>query len=282
MPTPPNAIVVGLDGGPDSARALAWAIEEALRRHASLHAVHALPVGSGVLPLIPADLQALRDHADRLLAAARDTAGDRVPITTEVLERSAAPSLLDLGKGALMIVVGARGHGRARELLLGSVSGHVSRHAACPVVTVRAPADPRQDRIIVGVDGSPVSDVAIGFAVETAALSGAPVVAIHGWHGYDARFGNTDGGRSRTVARVAAAERMLEEAVAGWAVKFPSVNLSCEAIPRHPALVLADASEHAALVVVGARGHGEFAGMLLGSVSHSVLQHAQCPVAVVR
>jgi nucleotide-binding universal stress UspA family protein len=55
-----------------------------------------------------------------------------------------------------------------------------------------------------------------------------------------------------------------------------------EAIPVHPARVLADASEHAALIVVGSRGHGEFAGLLLGSVSQSVLHHARCPVAIVR
>jgi nucleotide-binding universal stress UspA family protein len=79
-----------------------------------------------------------------------------------------------------------------------------------------------------------------------------------------------------------ARDRLLSEALAGWSEKYPDVQVIAETIRVHPARVLADASEAAALVVVGSRGRGAFAELLLGSVSQNVLQQARCPVAVVR
>jgi len=181
-------------------------------------------------------------------------------------------------------VVGARGHGAVTGLLLGSVSQHVSRHAPCPVVVVREQADPKARRIVVGVDGSPSGDNAIGFAFDAASRNEAPLVAIHAWHDVTASrvVGPSYAALANVAERIAAGERLLAEALAGWAEKYPDVTVTREAIPVHPARVLADATEHAALVVVGSRGRGEFTGLLLGSVSQAVLHHARCPVAVAR
>jgi nucleotide-binding universal stress UspA family protein len=84
------------------------------------------------------------------------------------------------------------------------------------------------------------------------------------------------------MERIAQEERHLVEAVAGVQAEHPDVHLEPEAIPVVAWRALADASAAATLVVVGSRGRGAFSGMLLGSVSQQVLQHAQCPVAVVR
>ena len=182
-----------------------------------------------------------------------------------------------------IVVIGARGHGAVSGLLLGSVSQHVGQHASCPVVVTRERANPHQHRIVVGVDGSPGSDKAIDFAIEIAARKEVPLVAVHGWRD---RSGATTGtgspAWSKTIERIQTGERLLGDALAGWAAKYPQVEIVREAIPVHPARLLADASEHAALVVVGSRGRGGFVGLLLGSVSQSVLHHAHCPVAVVR
>jgi nucleotide-binding universal stress UspA family protein len=75
---------------------------------------------------------------------------------------------------------------------------------------------------------------------------------------------------------------LLDEALREWTAKYPQVDVTREAIPVHPVRLLADTSQNAALVVVGARGHGGFAGLQLGSVSQSVLHYARCPVAVAR
>jgi nucleotide-binding universal stress UspA family protein len=129
---------------------------------------------------------------------------------------------------------------------------------------------------------SPCSEAALGFAVEHAARHEVPLVAMYGWrdrHRQRSGIGAPLG--TRTVERLEAAQRMLESALDEWRAKHPSLEIVAEAVPVHPARVLADASQRCALLVVGARGRGAFAGLLMGSVSQSALHYARCPVAVV-
>lgn len=156
------------------------------------------------------------------------------------------------------------------------------RHAPCPVVVARPVAHPAAARIVVGVDGSGGSDAALDFACERAELTGEDVVVVHGW-----RDGRATGTTRRDIPdefmqRIAEEERLLAESVAGIQADHPDVHLQPEAIPVVAWRALADASAASSLVVVGSRGRGAFSGMLLGSVSQQVLQHAECPVAVVR
>jgi nucleotide-binding universal stress UspA family protein len=142
-----------------------------------------LPQSAYNVPYSQREQKEHRNYAEHLLAAARDwVEPSGVPVTSEIVDASTAPALIAAGEDALMIVVGARGHGRVTGLLLGSVSQHVSRHAPCPVVVVREQADAKARRIVVGVDGSPSSDKAIGFAFDAASRSDAPLLAIHAWH----------------------------------------------------------------------------------------------------
>ena len=282
MDSPRDTVVVGLDPGPDSERVLEWAAAEAATRGLSLCLIHALEPVITELPLTPERNGTRHETAERLLVEARAHIQLAHPVTvrTEVVDRPAVPAVLDAARDASLVVLGARGHGVIHGLLLGSVSRHVSQHARCPVVVVREQADPRQDRILVGVDGSPGSQDALGFAIEHAARRNAPVMAVYGWHERD--YGASSMTTwTRSAEQIAAAERMLEEVLNPWRSEHPGVQLSGEAIPVHPARLLADGSEHAGLVVVGSRGRGEFAGLLLGSVSQEVLQRARCPVAVV-
>lgn len=285
MSTPDGAIVVGLDGSPESERGVDWATGEAAGRGVPLHLLHALLAPLGELPATAAEQRVLLDGAESLLAAAaeRARAGGATPVTTEITEKSAAPALIEASERAAAMVVGARGHSAMSGFLLGSVSQHLARHARCPVVVCRDDGGRRVRRVVVGVDGSVGADAAIGFAMEHAARTGAQLVALYGWRDrHPAEFGRGEPDWPGTRERIRAGNRLLDTAVAGWREKYPQVDVSIEAIPEHPARALADASERAALVVVGARGHGGFAGLLLGSVSQSVLTHARCPVAVVR
>jgi nucleotide-binding universal stress UspA family protein len=162
------------------------------------------------------------------------------------------------------------------------VSDQVAQHAPCPVVVVREPANPAQDRVVVGVDGSADAQRAIGFAFDIAARNNAPLTALYGWP--ERRPGTVSARSPRLGAigeRIDAGERLLAESLAGWAEKYPDVSVIGEAVPVRPARLLVDASEQAALVVVGSRGRGGFAALLLGSVSRAVLHHARCAVAVV-
>jgi nucleotide-binding universal stress UspA family protein len=136
-------IVVGIDSSADSARALRWAHEEAVLRGAELELVHAYPTPEIVaLPAIvtlPTDDE-LRRGAREMVDEALTELGEvaEVPVTITVRAGGSARVLCEVAEGAELLVVGARGLGGFRGLLLGSVSQQVVAHAPCPVViTVR-------------------------------------------------------------------------------------------------------------------------------------------------
>ena len=140
------AIVVGVDGSEESRAALLWALDEARLRRTTLEAVYAWPfprgvAGFGWTPTLDEDAvdEARRTAEEALDAIVRDVAvgEDDVAIQQFAIEGSPGPVLLDKAEGAEMLVVGSRGLGGFRELLLGSISHQCAQHAACPVVIVR-------------------------------------------------------------------------------------------------------------------------------------------------
>lgn len=133
-------------------------------------------------------------------------------------------------------------------------------------------------RIVVGVDGSDSSKAALRWAVRQARLTGARVEAVHAW-----QYPTTAYGWAVTETNVESVARLrLEEMIAGAAGPDADVEVQPVVQQGHPAQVLLDAARGAELLVVGNRGHGGFAGALLGSVGQHVVQHAACPVVVVR
>ena len=141
-----TTVVVGVDGSSASKSALAWAVDEARAHRAGVKVVHAWQVpavafagyGGSVLPLV--EIEDLEKHAEE---TARETVADvvgaglDVPVETVVVRGHAAHALVDASRDAGLLVVGSEGHGAFAGMLLGSVSAHVVRHAACPVVVVR-------------------------------------------------------------------------------------------------------------------------------------------------
>jgi nucleotide-binding universal stress UspA family protein len=135
-------------------------------------------------------------------------------------------------------------------------------------------------RIVVGVDGSMSSEPTLRWALEHARLTGATLVVIYAWEvpaslGVPMAF---DTGED--LAR--AAERLLEDAVAKASGGDPRVPVERRVSQGHPATVLLDAAADADLLVVGSHGRGGFVRALLGSVSQHCINHASCPVVVVR
>ncbi len=139
-----DAIVVGVDGSDGSKHALAWALEEARVRHATLRAViawhipSAVSMAPGFPDTLPHDFET--EASTRLASIVDDLGPDAqgVSIERRVVEGAAAPVLLREAEDARLLVVGSRGLGGFRELLLGSVGQHCAHHARCPVVIVRA------------------------------------------------------------------------------------------------------------------------------------------------
>lgn len=284
--------MVGVDGSPESQTAALFGAFTAKRRHLPLLLVYGYVDAIAHLAYGWAQQRelttAVRDDARQMLADVELRAHAAHPglsVRSTLVAGTGASALVELSRTASLVVVGARGRGGFAGLHLGSVGAQVVTHAHAPVVVVRpAVADLTTAPVVVGVDGSPGADLALGFAFEEAATRGTALLALYAWWMLPRHNLGPTSPRHYDPAQAAdEAQRMLAEAVAGWSEKYPDVRV--DRVARHhmdPAVALVEASHTAAMVVVGTRGRGGFASMLLGSVGRSVVTHAQCPVAVVR
>jgi nucleotide-binding universal stress UspA family protein len=295
-------IVVGYDGSTTSHAALRWAVDEAAHRSCGIRIVYAIPPTMAVVPQfggfdVP-DLSVLDDAAAEIVEAAHAEVRAKAPdlhVETRILHGTAAPGLLAEAPDAVMLVVGSRGLGGFAELLVGSTGVQLASHAECPVVVLR-PVDPKQaegaqpgpnaGRIVVGVDGSPAADAALGFAFKEAALRGIGITAVHAWiePTVDPRGPNGEPMASYVSADETQGTevRLLEDALAGWTQRYPAVDVRESVLHADPVATLLAAASGATMLVVGSRGRGGFSSLLLGSVSHGVLHHATGPVVIVR
>ncbi|MER7486264.1 universal stress protein [Streptomyces sp. NPDC126497] len=273
-----DTVVVGVDGSPSGLAAVDVAAREARLRGARLRIVHAFSR--------PADLDPM---VHGVLAQAEQRAHDRAPgleIARTVASGETLTVLRSESRHAALTVVGGRGRGGFGDLLLGSTAVQLAAHGHGPLLVVRGRPDP-EGPVLLAVDGSPAGAAAAGFAFAEAALHGAPLVAMHVWNTWSEPTPYE--GFADPLNVVVDLDRLrerhqglLEEAVAPWRDAHPGVAVELRAERARVRHALLDASREARLVVAGARGHGGFAGMLLGSVSQALLYHADCPVAVVR
>ena len=135
-------------------------------------------------------------------------------------------------------------------------------------------------RIVVGIDGSASSGEVLEWALRQAELTGSALEVITTWE-WPTNYGWAFPFPPEYDPK-ADAQKMLSEIVAPLLLSHPDVAIQSTVIEGHPAPVLVEASRGADLLVVGSRGHGEFAGMLLGSVSEHCVTNAHCPVLVLR
>lgn len=291
-------IVVGVDGSPGSRSALAWALDEARLRGAAVTVLHAwhvalgaaetfTPLASGILVGLP------EDDAKALLAelvGQADTSGVAVVEQRPVCEGATA-ALLEAGRGADLLVVGARSHHGLPGAVLGSVADDVARQAPCPVAVVpparpSEPAAPSPEevttmpRVVVGIDGSTSGEAALRVAIEEARLRHADLEVVHAIH--VRRTDTLPLGAGGDIAEDAEDEGKdwLDSVLAGFDhTGIPRVEgLLARGDPAHALLRYAEGAE---VLVVGTRGRGAIASAVLGSVSRHVLHHAKCPVIVV-
>jgi nucleotide-binding universal stress UspA family protein len=176
------------------------------------------------------------------------------------------------------VVLGDRGLSELGGLVLGSVAVSLAARSACPVVVVRGDRALADGPVVVGTDGSPVSEAALAFAFDAAVARGVDLVAVHAW----SSTAIDEALESFVDWDASAEDAVLAERLAGWGQKYPQVTVRRAVVRDGAVQALVDASAGAQLVVVGSRGRGNAVGLLLGSVSHGVLHGAHCPVAVVR
>ncbi|GAA2896060.1 universal stress protein [Pseudonocardia halophobica] len=283
-------VVVGVDESDSARDAVRWAAAEAARRGAPLRLVAAfapIPAGHVGNPGLGTSYRRVMTEAARgVLTSAAELAAQVAPgVATEAELRTGfpVPVLLDESDRAVLTVVGSRGLGGFTGLLVGSVAVALAARGGSPVAVVRG--DPGEgaegDRpVVVGVDGSPTGESALALAYEEAALRSAPLVAVHTW--LDDMLEPALAPMIDWAALETEESALLAQRLAGWSEKYPDVEVRRLVVRDRPARALVAESAGAALVVVGSRGRGGAAGLLLGSVSHALLQHAHCPVLVVR
>ena len=284
-----DQIVVGFDGSPDALGALDWAIREAASRRLGIRVVYVqpdlsgwdasaasmsgAPVLSSVLPHDPAPV------LDEAVARAEGTG---VEVATEALTGSIAGLLVEQSRTAEMVVIGSRGMGSISSVVLGSTVAHVAAHAHCPVIVVRAEGV-ADGPVVVGVDGSPGSEQLVGWAFDHASRHGLALEVVH-CYAIPVYPGVVPYVPPVEITEATAGfeERVTHEVLAGWGEQYPDVVVTTRVLHGRPAPALIEASQRASLTVVGSRGRGAFLGMLLGSTSLSLLQHAHGSVAVLR
>lgn len=304
-------VLVGVDGSPAGLHALDWAIAHARVHGLGLRLVcaYALPsftaaaMDGGYAPL---DDSTIRAGAQSVLdeAVAR-VGGSGIPVSATATNGDAAAVLVEMSRAAALVVVGTRGRGGFAERLLGTVSSALPAHAHCPTVVVpfRRVGDTsasvprtwyggddgeRADRarvpvrrIVVGVDGSPSAELALTVAVREAEVWGAELSAVA------AVPTGTGAGLLAWLPAAVDQESILRDVREGLDAVVDRALVGHDLVVRRHALdgtgaaLLTEFSTAVDLVVVGSRGRGGFAGLLLGSTSQSVLHHSDCPVMVV-
>lgn len=273
-------IIVGIDGSANAMAALQWARERATLTGRELVAVFAWsffdqgyhPPGEHLLP------EFTESDAARVLDRALEQAGITTGVTRELVQDFAPEALIGVATADDLIVVGARGLGGFKGLLLGSVSHQVLEDAPCPVVVIHdATIRPATGEIVVGIDGSEASMHALRWAAAEAEAVGAPLRVVNAWQPplYEEVLAPTYG-----VVLEEHAEHVLAEATADPALG--DLTIAHEARCGGPAEVLLAHDESASMLVVASRGHGAIRRFVLGSTSRQVAQHATAPVVVVR
>lgn len=287
-------VVVGYDTSEQSAAAVRWAAQEALRSQSELVVVHVWgfahqPQGEAsrtwLREQVLAGVQAVADEGALLGAEA----APGVTATGVVGHGSPAQALVDRSAEARMLVLGRHGTGRFQEMVLGSVAVAAVQHATCPVAVVPQEAVDRHLRglVVVGIDGSAGGDGALVTAAEEATLRGADLRVVTTWTSTPisstmAYWVEAYPDVSPDEVAMTQAERVQATAREGFAQDHPDLEVSWDIAEGPASRVLVRASSDADLTVVGARGLGGLTGLLLGSVSRAVVRGAHSPVLVTR
>ena len=279
-PTVPlGSIVVGVDADHPATEVLDAAVELARRTGRRVHLVNA--TGLGVVPWTPDVLELQARRLEELRAHLQEQAPREV--TAETVVGGAASALVEGSRDAYRVVLGA---GRLRPLtaaVLGATTHQVAAHARCPVLVVPrgAVAQPR-GLVVVGVDPDPHAEPALDAAFTEASERGVPLVAVHAWWWEPPDPLATEPEWAGDWGELADAQHVvLAEMLSGWQERYPDVEVRPRLVRGQAVPVLCDEAREAQLLVVGSRGRGGFAGLLLGSVGTRLLHLAPCPLLVV-
>lgn len=275
--------LIGVDGSEQSKVALAWGLARATERGANVELLHV--ADDSFLSESVAFLSEAQQASEQMLATeiehARDI-GFTGKITGTALVGHPIAEVEEASRRADLLILGAHSGSRLAGSFFGTRAVKAAATAHCPVAVIPQ-SEPRPNAgVVVGIDGSEASQVAIAYAAEEASFRGVPLVAVYAWMppltpGLEYLWSE-----ELVESQRAAAEEAISIGVAGLAERYPDLVIQREIVQAPPVAALVQAGEGASLLVVGSRGRGGLTRLLLGSVSHGVLQALPCPVIVTR
>ncbi len=290
---PTGSVVVGFDGSAWADLALDWAGRQASLQGLPLVLLNSVHLASpDAMDVVASSggtpyqglLAELEKEADKLLgrAARRVTEmHDLADVHQVVQVADPREALFAASKSASMVVVGSRGLGPIRELLLGSVSLAMTKHSSCPVVVLRPDRQrTHQSGILVGLAGDERDGPVLDFAFAVAAARELPVTIVHCfWDVVRAPDGarevsDDESGYDKERALVVAAGRSMSE-------RYPDVEVRHVLSRGFTDVQLIDSSRDAELIVLGHSRKPFLTEFMYGSVAPRVVEHAHCPAAVV-
>ena len=284
-----GSIVVGVDGSEHADRAIVWAARQAALEHRPLTLLHAFdPLGRTIVGALELESDDRLELLHTLRRAARITLDDaedeleqlepELEVHSLLVDTDPRHALVDASRTAHLLVLGSRGRGSLRGLLLGSVSVAASQLAHCPTVVCRPRgADPDPRGVLVGADGSAASWPVIDFAFRQASLRSVPLTLMHCFWEIVAESPSA----SVTVEPPVDVQLLLAESVAGFRESYPDVEVHLELARGLVDQVLVNAAPSSELVVVGRRHKDALARFLHASMAATILERAAGTVAVV-
>jgi nucleotide-binding universal stress UspA family protein len=282
---PNGAVVVGIDGSQQALAAVEWATELATMENRPLALVHATSLPSpnwmGYWGTDEREFEKIvREAADQRMAEAVQRArqvAETVDLHQLVLVRDPRSALLDLSGAASTIVLGSRGLGPVRSLLLGSVGAALVRHAKCPVVVLRESRREPELGVVVGVDVRAATPAVLEFAFAQAAARKVSLTVVHVAADTAAALPAVYVEVSPTEEEMEAHRRLTAELISGMSERFPDVEVHTEVAHGHPQEFLTRLGDRGRLLVVGSHEGGHMSRAL----ATAVVEHAHGTVAVV-
>lgn len=277
-------IIIGVDGSEQSRVALSWGLQRATERGASVELLHV--ADDSFLSESVAFLSEAQKASEEMLEAERTyarslgfegTIHGTAVVGHPIVEVEAASKRADL------LVLGEHAGSKWAGSFFGTRAVKIAAVAHCPVAVIPLGVTPEPGAgVVVGIDGSEAAQAAIEYAAAEAARRSVSLTAVYAWMppltpGLEYLWSE-----ELVESQEAAAEEAISIGVSGLASKYPDLEVRKKIVQSAPVAALLQVAEEAELLVVGSRGRGAISRLLLGSVSHGVLQALPCPVIVTR
>lgn len=266
--------IIGLDGSEQSRVALDWGLARASDSGASVELLHI--ADDSFLSESVAFLSEAQEASEKMLEAEREyakAAGFTGTITGTAVVGHPINEVEEASKRADLVILGAHTGSKLAGSVFGTRAVKIAAVAHCPVAVVPVEIeDTPVPGVVVGVDGSESAKIAVAFAAEEASRRGVPLIAVYAWMppltpGLEYLWSE-----ELVSSQRAAAEEAIAIGTAGLASRYPDLTIERKIVQAPPVAALLQAAEHADTIVVGSRGQGRLKRLLLGSVSHGVLQ----------